>query len=289
MTATLTLAGGRPDTMLCIALLCLLPMTSQLVFMFGYPAAYMRHRESVSFLCRLPQDAWLVLWQEVPELGVVGPWLRQPLARTIKLEFVAVRECRELDVDPRLPCLPTSMQTHGCACCCPCRTLRHDQDCQAPGLLLCKTTPPPSTRPWAAGVPDGAAHPALLPPVRLDLPVEHRPPGAAAAPVASSRRSSLQPAGGIRGALTALYRKEVAQRRAFALVRVRGLKAHRLTAWVDAVFAPLDFPATGSPSVVFFLRRLRLRAGGSCWGHLSCDECSPAPPVHRAREGCPTC
>ena len=42
--------------------------------------------------------------------------------------------------------------------------------------------------------------------------------------------------------LAVLYRKEAAERRAFALARVRGLNARWLTAWVDGEpLAPLSF------------------------------------------------
>ena len=83
------LALERVDTALCNALFCVAPTATQLLFMLRAPAVYQRRREAASSLCRLPQNAWLVLWQEVPEL-VAGGWLPQLLVKATALEAVAV-------------------------------------------------------------------------------------------------------------------------------------------------------------------------------------------------------
>ena len=102
LAAVRALAVGHTDMMQRIALFCLGPTVFQLALMLGRPDVYSRHRVVVSMLARLPQDAWLVLWQEVPELGAAGAWLapsgwfRLPsMGRAMKLEFVAVGEAEE--------------------------------------------------------------------------------------------------------------------------------------------------------------------------------------------------
>ena len=73
LAATRALALGRVDMVQRIALFCAAPTAAQLLFMLCAPATYQRHRVAASYLCRLPMDGWLVLWQEGSSRGLDAP------------------------------------------------------------------------------------------------------------------------------------------------------------------------------------------------------------------------